>query len=80
MSLDSSQSCFSSGPTIRRGTQSTVREAQYLAPEDGGTAGSGVTGPLRLGNVELKNTVNNFAGKLTWRVNDRHQIRKFLLR
>src|SRR5262249_1053428 len=48
--------------------------AQYPNPSDLGTAG--LNGPTQtfLGNYDVPVTVYSYAGKLTWRVNDHHQL------
>jgi carboxypeptidase family protein/TonB-dependent receptor-like protein len=46
--------------------------AQFANPTDCGTACAGATNATSLGNVDLTNHVYNFAGKLTWKLNDNH--------
>src|SRR4051812_38690821 len=46
-----------------------AQHAQFIAPIDAGTGGLGSSAAVTLGNTDLKNTVNNYSGKLTWKVN-----------
>src|SRR4051812_7410514 len=48
--------------------------AQFKNPADLGTAGLGSTAPVSLGNVDLRNVVYNYAGKLTFKLNQGNQI------
>src|SRR3954471_9269393 len=48
--------------------------AQFANPTDCGTACAGATNPVALGNTDLRNTVYNYAGKLTLKLNDNHQL------
>jgi len=51
-----------------------AQHAQFVAPMDAGTGGLGSTAPVSLGNTDLKNTVNNYSSKLTWKLNDKNQL------
>jgi hypothetical protein len=48
--------------------------AQFRNPSDLGTAG--LTGPTQtsFGNLDITNRVYSYAGKLTWKVSDKHQF------
>ena len=48
--------------------------AQYRNPSDLGTAGLAGPTQTRLGNYDVPVKVYSYAGKLTWRLNDKHQI------
>src|SRR3954451_5221046 len=48
--------------------------AQFRNPADLGTAGLGSTAPVSLGNVDLRNVVYNYAGKLTFKLNANNQL------
>src|SRR3954471_2306674 len=48
--------------------------AQFRNPSDLGTGGVGSTAPVSLGNVNLNNVVYNYAGKLTFKLAQNHQI------
>jgi hypothetical protein len=48
--------------------------AQYRNPSDRGTGGTGNATQTFLGNYSVPVKVYSYAGKLTWRVNDHHQL------
>src|SRR3954462_4077987 len=48
--------------------------AQFKNPSDLGTAGLGPIPPVSLGNVDLRNVVYNYAGKLTFKIAQNHQL------
>ena len=48
--------------------------AQYVNPSDLGTGGTGGATQTRLGNYTVPVRVYSYAAKLTWRVNDHHQL------
>jgi hypothetical protein len=48
--------------------------AQFKNGSDLGTAGLGSTAPVSLGNVDLRNVVYNYAGKLTFKLNQNNQV------